>query len=146
MATNGGDDSRSRPSSAASSDKDIESGEDSQFDRPRNEISEKEDTESELGEEKPVKRRERGKWEVVQQWDPRVIEKEDIDKEVLDLSNHYMQLSGTKELPGFYKKEAARLGMWPRKSNMIKSKGTTRVLSLISLCMQCYLFRLFIEF
>jgi hypothetical protein len=93
----------------------------------RYEISEPEDDDCELGDGKERKMRQRATWECVKEWDPRVVEQDVIDQEILDLSHHYMKLSGTDELAGHYKKKAMRLGMWPRKSLQTRSKGLTQV-------------------
>ena len=113
--------------SPASAENDHESSGDPSCCSQQNENSDPEDTESDLGQDKPVKKRQRGTWEIVKEWDLRVMDKADVDKEVLNLADHYMHISGTKELPGHFKQAAARLGMWPRKSNMSKRKGTVVV-------------------
>jgi len=89
------------------------------------EILEPEVTESDLGQDKPVRKRESGTSEIVKEWDLQVMENSDVEKEVLQLSDHSMHIIGTKELPGRFKKAAACLGMW--KSIMPKRKGTVEV-------------------
>jgi hypothetical protein len=103
------DQGRSQPGTPVSGDEESESVPDLRFHMHGRKNSAPNDTNSDLGEEKPVKRREPGTWEVVKRWDPRQTEQKDIDKEVLELSNQYIELSGTKELPGFYRKDSDRL-------------------------------------
>ena len=94
------------------------------------EILDPEDDICELGDGKQHQTRKRAAWECVKEWDPRVVEQDVIGQEILDLSNHYMQLSGTDELAGYFKNNAIRLGMWPRKSVQTRSKGITSVFLL----------------
>ena len=134
MATNSDFLGDSPPESPVAGRKNNEQSGDPSCCPPEYEISEPEDTESDFGEEQPVKKRERGTWEIVKEWDTRVMDKADIDKEALELSDHYMRISGTKELPGHFKQNSARIGKWPRKSNLTKKKGTV----VVSLALNFY--------
>jgi hypothetical protein len=127
MATNSAVAGQSQPDSEESGGESTESEVLSHSASQRYEISDPEDEDCDLGDGKELKTRQRATWECVKEWDPRVVEQDVIGQEILDLSNHYMQLSGTDELAGYFKNNAIRLGMWPRKSVQTRPKGITRL-------------------